>query len=71
MNPLLMSLLLIVALAIFGRTMYHKIRLLMALEPVDRFNHIKERVLIMWWEGKKSGLLVSCTLLFSGDSVFC
>jgi len=47
MNPLLMSLLLIVALAIFGRTMYYKIRLLMALEPVDRFNHIKERVLNM------------------------
>ena len=45
MNPLLMSLLLIVALAIFGRTMYHKIRLLMALEPVDRFNNIKERLL--------------------------
>ncbi|MBW1642808.1 MAG: (Fe-S)-binding protein, partial [Deltaproteobacteria bacterium] len=44
MNPLLMSLLLIVALAIFGRTMYHKIRLLMALEPADRFNHIKERL---------------------------
>jgi len=47
MNPLLMSLLLIVALAIFGRTMYHKIRLLMALEPMNRFNHIKERVLNM------------------------
>jgi len=47
MNPLLMSLLLIVALAIFGRTMYYKIRLLMALEPVNRFNHIKERLLNM------------------------
>jgi len=45
MNPLLMSLLLIVALAIFGRNMYYKIRLLMALEPLDRFNHIKERLL--------------------------
>ncbi len=47
MNPLLMSLLLIVALAIFGRIMYHKILLLMALEPVNRFNHIKVRLLNM------------------------
>jgi Fe-S oxidoreductase len=44
MNPLLMSLLLIVALAIFGRTMYSKILLLMALEPTDRANHIKKRL---------------------------
>jgi len=44
MNPLLMSFLLIVALAVFGRTMYFKIKLLMSLEPADRFNHIKERV---------------------------
>ena len=44
MNPLLMSLLLIVGLAIFGRTMVHKILLLMALEPTDRANHIKERL---------------------------
>jgi len=43
MNPLLMSILLIVALAIFGRTMVHKIRLLMALGPANRFNHIIER----------------------------
>ena len=44
MNPLFMSLLLIVGLAIFGRTMVHKIRLLMALEPADRANHIKARL---------------------------
>ncbi len=44
MNPLFMSILLIVGLTVFGRTMYYKIRLLMALEPVDRFNHIKERL---------------------------
>ncbi len=43
MNPLLMSLLLIVGLAIFSRTMYYKIRLLLALEPADRFNHAIER----------------------------
>jgi hypothetical protein len=39
-----MSLLLIVGLALFGRTMYHKILLLLALEPADRANHIKERL---------------------------
>jgi len=44
MNPLLMSLLLIVGLAIFIRTMAKKTRLLMALEPVDRANHIKDRI---------------------------
>lgn len=44
MNPLLISLLLIVGLALFGRTMYHKIRLLMALEPADRANHIIKRL---------------------------
>jgi len=44
MNPLLMSILLIVALAVFGRTMWGKIQLLRALEPADRANHIKERV---------------------------
>ncbi len=44
MNPLFMSLLLIVGLAIFGRTMYYKILLLMALEPTNRANHIKERL---------------------------
>ncbi len=44
MNPLLMSVLLIVGLAFFGRTMYHKIQLLMALEPANRANHIKERL---------------------------
>ena len=44
MNPLFMSLLLIVGLAIFGRTMYYKIMLLMALEPTDRANHITNRI---------------------------
>jgi Fe-S oxidoreductase len=47
MNPLLMSLLLIVALTIFGRTMVRKIQLLMALEPAARFNHLKERLMGM------------------------
>jgi Fe-S oxidoreductase len=47
MNPLLMTLLLIVALAVFARTMVGKIKLLAALEPTDRLNHIKERVLGM------------------------
>ncbi len=44
MNPLLISILLIIGLAVFGRTMYFKIRLLMALEPVNRANQIKERL---------------------------
>ena len=44
MSPLFMSLLLIVGLAIFGRTMYYKILLLMALEPTSRANHIIERL---------------------------
>ncbi|MDF1590487.1 MAG: (Fe-S)-binding protein [Desulfobacterales bacterium] len=44
MNPLLMSLLLIVALTVFGRTMLRKIQLLMALEPADRANHLKDRL---------------------------
>jgi len=47
MNPLLMSLLLIVALSVFGRTMFRKIRLLLALEPADRLNRLKERLLDM------------------------
>ena len=47
MNPLLMSLLLIVALTVFGRTMIRKIQLLMALEPADRFNHVRERLMNM------------------------
>ncbi len=47
MNPLLMSLLLIVALTVFGRTMVPKIQLLMALEPIDRANHLKERLMNM------------------------
>jgi len=44
MNPLFMSILLIVGLAVFGRTMYYKIKLLAALEPEDRFGHVKERL---------------------------
>lgn len=44
MNPLFMSLLLIVGLAIFGRTMLYKIRLLTALEPAGRTHHITARL---------------------------
>ena len=44
MNPLFMSILLIVGLAIFSRTMYQKALLLMALEPTDRANHIMDRI---------------------------
>ncbi|MDM8525808.1 heterodisulfide reductase-related iron-sulfur binding cluster [Desulfococcaceae bacterium HSG8] len=39
-----MTLLLIIGLAVFARTMYSKTRLLMALGPADRVNHIKERI---------------------------
>ena len=45
MNPLLMSLLIIVALTVFGRTMVRKIRLLKALAPADRADHLKERLM--------------------------
>ena len=44
MNPLFMSILLIAGLAVFGRTMYQKALLLMALEPTDRANHIMDRI---------------------------
>ncbi len=44
MNPLFMSILLFVGLAVFCRTMYYKIKLLTALEPENRFDHIKERL---------------------------
>ena len=44
MSPLFMTLLLLVGLGIFARTMYHRILLLMALEPADRFNRIKDRL---------------------------
>lgn len=47
MNPLLMSLVLIAGLAVFGRTMVSRIQLLMALEPTDRANHLKERLMNM------------------------
>ena len=44
MNPVLITLLLIIGLAIFVHTMVGKIRLLMALEPIDRIDHIKKRI---------------------------
>ncbi len=44
MSPLFMSIILIVGLGIFGRTMYFKIQLLMALEPTSRASHVKERL---------------------------
>lgn len=44
MNPLLMTILLIVALGIFGRTMVQKTQLLMALEPADRTGRIMDRI---------------------------
>jgi Fe-S oxidoreductase len=44
MNPLLMSLVLLIGLGFFARTMYSKIQLLMALEPAHRLDHIKERL---------------------------
>ena len=47
MNPLLMSLLIIVALSVFGRTMVGKIQLLKALESAARVNHLKERLMNM------------------------
>ena len=47
MNPLLMTLLLIAALVVFGRTMFRKIQLLKALEPADRANHLKQRLISM------------------------
>ncbi len=45
MNPLLMSLLIIAALTIFGFTMFRKIKLLLALGPAERFDHLIERVM--------------------------
>ncbi len=39
-----MSILLVIALVVFGRTMYAKIRLLKALEPADRFDQITRRL---------------------------
>jgi Fe-S oxidoreductase len=44
MSPVFMSILLIVGLAIFGRTMYQKALLLMALEPTNRADHIMDRI---------------------------
>jgi len=45
LNPLLMSILLIVALTLFGHTMFRKIQLLMALEPAKRTGHLKDRLI--------------------------
>jgi len=47
MNPLLMSVLILVALTVFGRTMVRKIRLLKALEPAYRTDHLKHRLMNM------------------------
>ncbi len=47
MNPLLMFLLLASGLALFGRTMVRKIQLLRALEPTDRADHLKQRLMNM------------------------
>ena len=47
MNPLLMSILLIIGLAFFLRTMYGKIQLLRSLEPAERFHHLRKRLLNM------------------------
>jgi len=47
MNPLLMALLISVALALFTRTMFGKIRLLAALAPADRTHHLKARLVNM------------------------
>ncbi len=44
MNPFLMTLLLVVALAIFGQAMFKKIQLLMALGPADRMDHVGQRI---------------------------
>ena len=80
MNPILMSIVLIVGLAVFGRTMFKKIQLLMALESTDRGNLIKERLksLMVLAIGqqrlvgrKKSGLQASCTRSYSGVFVCC
>ncbi len=47
MNPLLMSIVIVVALTVFSRTMVRKMRLLAALEPADRTNHLKQRLMNM------------------------
>ncbi len=44
MNPLFMTLLLVVALSVFAYSMYFKIALLRALQPAHRINRIKERL---------------------------
>jgi len=46
-NPLLMAFLLITGLTVFSLTMIRKIQLLKALEPTDRANHLKERLINM------------------------
>ena len=44
MNPLMMAVVIIVALAVFTRTMIGKIQLLWALEPTNRLDHITQRI---------------------------
>jgi heterodisulfide reductase subunit C len=44
MSPLFMLLLLIIGLGLFSRTIYFKVRLLLALAPADRFNRIADRI---------------------------
>lgn len=44
MDPLMMTLVLLVALSVFCRTMIRRIELLKALQPAERFDRIKERL---------------------------
>ncbi len=47
MNPLLMSIVVVVALTVFSRTMVRKIQLLTALESADRADHPLQRLMNM------------------------
>ncbi len=55
MSPVFMALLLIVGLGVFGRTMYQKIMLLMALEPSDRLDRIGDRI----WDRVKEVFIIA------------
>jgi Fe-S oxidoreductase/prepilin signal peptidase PulO-like enzyme (type II secretory pathway) len=44
MSTLIFTLLIIVGLGYFGRTMYRRIGVLLKVTPVDRFDHIPERI---------------------------
>ena len=80
MNPLLMSILLIVALTVFGITMIRKIQLLRALEPADRINqsegttekygHSGHRPETPGRKSQEKEVRVLCMRSFFGDSVF-